>query len=168
MGTEVVIIGAVAIGPKVACRIKRIAPDTKVTLIDQDSHISYGGCGIPYYIGGDVPELDALYSTSAHVPRDSSYFENVKGVNVKIRTEALSIDKKNKTVKIRDLHNKKEENIKIPDNLNYDNVQNIAIEARSKLNAIRPLTISQASRISGVNPTDIQMLILHIKRGYET
>lgn len=112
MGKEVVVIGAVAIGPKAACRIKRIAPDTRVTLIDKDSHISYGGCGIPYYIGGDVAELDALYSTSAHVPRDSSYFENVKGVNVKIRTEALSIDKKNKTVKIRDLDNKKEEDIK--------------------------------------------------------
>ncbi len=63
---------------------------------------------------------------------------------------------------------KKEENIKIPVDLNFDEVQNLALEARSKLNLIKPLTISQASRISGVNPSDIQMLLIHLKRRYET
>lgn len=59
---------------------------------------------------------------------------------------------------------KKEENIKIPRNLDYDDVHNLALEARSKLKEVRPLTISQASRISGVNPTDIQMLLIHLKK----
>lgn len=63
---------------------------------------------------------------------------------------------------------KKEENIKIPKDINYDEVHNLALEARSKLALIKPLTISQASRISGVNPTDIQMLLIHLKRRHET
>lgn len=63
---------------------------------------------------------------------------------------------------------KKEENIKIPNNIDYDKVHNLALEARSKLSEIRPLTISQANRISGVNPTDIQMLLVHLKKRYET
>ena len=63
---------------------------------------------------------------------------------------------------------KKEENIKIPADIDYETVHNLALEARSKLAEIRPLTISQASRISGVNPTDIQMLLIHLKKRYET
>lgn len=62
---------------------------------------------------------------------------------------------------------KKENNIKIPNDIDYDKVHNLALEARAKLSKIRPLTISQASRISGVNPADIQMLLLYLKT-YET
>ena len=63
---------------------------------------------------------------------------------------------------------KKEENIKIPRDLDFNQVPNLALEARSKLNQIRPLTISQATRISGVNPSDIQMLLIYLKKKYET
>ena len=59
---------------------------------------------------------------------------------------------------------KKEENIKIPQDIDYNQVQNLALEARSKLSEIKPLTISQANRISGVNPTDIQMLLIHLRK----
>lgn len=61
----------------------------------------------------------------------------------------------------------KENNIKIPKDIDYHHVNNLALEARDKLDKIRPLTISQASRISGVNPSDIQMLLIHLKK-YET
>ncbi len=112
MEKEVIIIGAVALGPKVACRIKRLCPETKVTLIDKDDYISYGGCGIPYYLSGEVSELSGLYSTSAHVPRDKAYFENVKDVEVRIKTEVVSIDRKKKTVRVRNLLNEQEETLK--------------------------------------------------------
>ncbi|AJM72207.1 tRNA uridine-5-carboxymethylaminomethyl(34) synthesis enzyme MnmG [Mycoplasma yeatsii] len=55
---------------------------------------------------------------------------------------------------------------KIPADINYDKVENLATEARQKLEKIRPLNIGQASRITGVNPADIQMLLFYLKKQY--
>ncbi len=52
----------------------------------------------------------------------------------------------------------------IPDNINYDDVDNIALEAREKLKKIMPKTIGQASRISGVNPADISVLVVYVEK----
>lgn len=56
------------------------------------------------------------------------------------------------------------ENVIIPEDINYDDVTHLALEARQKLVKVRPRTIGQASRISGVNPTDINMVLLYIKQ----
>ena len=56
------------------------------------------------------------------------------------------------------------ENIKIPEDFNYNDISNIASEAKQKLENIKPLTLGQASRISGVNPSDIAVLSVHLKR----
>lgn len=56
------------------------------------------------------------------------------------------------------------EKVKIPEDINYNNVHNLASEARQKLSAIRPTTIAQASRISGVNPADISILMVYLKK----
>lgn len=56
------------------------------------------------------------------------------------------------------------ENIKIPKNFDYTKVKNISIEARQKLMKIQPETISQASRISGVSPSDISVLLVYMGR----
>lgn len=100
---HVVIIGAVALGPKVACRLKRLHPEAKVTMIDRDSLVSYGGCGIPYFISGDVSEASQLQTTSFHMVRDETFFKNAKDVDVLTRTEAVQIDRENKTVLLRQL-----------------------------------------------------------------
>lgn len=55
---------------------------------------------------------------------------------------------------------------KIPESINYNNVKNIATEAKQKLESVRPLTIGQASRISGVNPADITMLLVYLKKEF--
>lgn len=52
---------------------------------------------------------------------------------------------------------------KIPSNINYDDIAHLALEARQKLKEIRPETIGQASRISGVNPADISVLMVYLK-----
>jgi NADPH-dependent 2,4-dienoyl-CoA reductase/sulfur reductase-like enzyme/rhodanese-related sulfurtransferase len=108
---RVIIIGAVALGPKVACRLKRLSPDTEVIMIDQDEHISYGGCGIPYFISGDISDVRELMSTSFHMERTPQFFEDAKDVSVRIRTRALSIDRQAKLVRIQDLITGKEENL---------------------------------------------------------
>ena len=56
------------------------------------------------------------------------------------------------------------EELKIPENVDYLNMNGLRLEAREKLNKVRPLTVGQASRVSGVNPSDISMLILNIKK----
>ena len=57
------------------------------------------------------------------------------------------------------------EQVKIPVDIDYLNTDGLRLEARQKLNAVRPLTIGQASRISGVNPADISTLLMAIKKG---
>ena len=52
----------------------------------------------------------------------------------------------------------------IPDDINYDDVDNIALEAREKFKKIKPKTIGQASRISGVNPADISVLVVYVEK----
>ena len=52
----------------------------------------------------------------------------------------------------------------IPHNIDYLSLDGLRLEAREKLNKVQPLTIGQASRVSGVNPSDISVLILHVKR----
>ncbi len=103
MSLNVVIIGAVACGPKAGCRLKRLVPEAKVTMIDRDDLISYGGCGIPYYVSGDVPDLKGLLSTSFHMTRDAAFFKGAKGIDVLTRTEALAIDRERKVVRIKNL-----------------------------------------------------------------
>lgn len=56
------------------------------------------------------------------------------------------------------------EDIKLPDSINYDEIKNLSIEGKQKLSAIRPLTVGQASRISGVNPADIAILAIVLKQ----
>lgn len=60
---------------------------------------------------------------------------------------------------------KKLEDKKIPEDIDYDAINGIATEARQKLNKVRPLSIAQASRISGVNPADISILLVYIEQG---
>ncbi|MBM6853529.1 tRNA uridine-5-carboxymethylaminomethyl(34) synthesis enzyme MnmG [Mediterraneibacter glycyrrhizinilyticus] len=57
---------------------------------------------------------------------------------------------------------KKLENKKIPEDINYDEIQSLRIEAKQKLNQIRPVSIGQASRISGVSPADISVLLVYL------
>jgi len=61
--------------------------------------------------------------------------------------------------------NKLEEK-QIPEDIDYSKVKNIASEARQKLELVRPVTIAQASRISGVNPVDISLLLVYLKKEY--
>ena len=56
------------------------------------------------------------------------------------------------------------ENQAIPDNFNYDKIMSLSNESRQKFNKIKPQTLGQASRISGVNPSDVQILMVYMGR----
>jgi len=103
MPQNIVVIGAVALGPKAACRLKRLEPESKVVMVDKDDIISYGGCGIPYFISGDVSDPSQLQETSFHMLRDKTFFKEAKDIEVLTKTEALKIDRREKYVLIKDL-----------------------------------------------------------------
>ena len=66
---------------------------------------------------------------------------------------------------IREADNQRKlEEMKIPNDFNYLTMDGLRLEARQKLDKIRPLTIGQASRVSGVNPSDVSILILNVRR----
>lgn len=57
------------------------------------------------------------------------------------------------------------EDKKIPENIDYDAISGLATEARQKLREVQPLTLAQASRISGVNPADLSILLVYLEHG---
>ena len=60
---------------------------------------------------------------------------------------------------------KKMEDKKIPEDIDYDAISGLATEARQKLKQVHPLSLAQASRISGVNPADISILLVYLEQG---
>ncbi|ASS89670.1 MAG: tRNA uridine-5-carboxymethylaminomethyl(34) synthesis enzyme MnmG [Bacillaceae bacterium] len=60
---------------------------------------------------------------------------------------------------------KRMENKKIPEDIDYDAINGLATEARQKLKQVRPISVAQASRISGVNPADISILLVYLEQG---
>lgn len=83
----------------------------------------------------------------------------IEQVNINLKYEGY-ISRQQKQVE----QYKKLENKKIPDDIDYDKIQSLRIEARQKLNKVRPQSIGQASRISGVSPADISVLLIYIEQ----
>lgn len=94
--------------------------------------------------------------------KNLTYYDEAKEqVEISIKYKGY-IDKTEKEVeKMLNLEKKK-----IPEDIDYEKVRNIATEARQKLEQVKPLTIGQATRISGVNPADITMLLVYLKKEY--
>ena len=103
MAKRILVIGAVALGPKAASRCKRLMSDAEVTLIDQSSRISYGGCGIPYFISDEVKNVSELQATPYGAVRNEQFFENHKDIKVLTNCRATQINRKEKTVTVQKL-----------------------------------------------------------------
>jgi NADPH-dependent 2,4-dienoyl-CoA reductase/sulfur reductase-like enzyme/rhodanese-related sulfurtransferase len=108
---RVLIIGGVACGPKAASRLKRLQSDSNVTMIDRGGLVSYGACGLPYYVEGMYPRIEALVETPAGIPRNPAFFEKVKGFNTITRTEAVSINRDQKMVRVRNVDSGEERDL---------------------------------------------------------
>ncbi len=85
--------------------------------------------------------------------------EILEQVEIRVKYAGYIDKEKNNADKLHRL-----ENVKIPPNYNFKNIASLSYEAREKLTKIQPVTVSQASRISGVTPSDISVLLVHMGR----
>jgi tRNA uridine 5-carboxymethylaminomethyl modification enzyme len=99
----------------------------------------------------EVPALQEALSNATN--------DDIEQAEIQIKYERY-IEKENELVNKMSLM----ENLIIPDNFNYDNVSAVSNEARQKFKKIKPRTLGQASRISGVNPSDVQILMVYMGR----
>jgi NADPH-dependent 2,4-dienoyl-CoA reductase/sulfur reductase-like enzyme/peroxiredoxin family protein/rhodanese-related sulfurtransferase/TusA-related sulfurtransferase len=91
-----VIIGGVAGGATTAARLRRIDEKSEIIIFEKGEYISYANCGLPYYIGGTIPERDNLF---VQTPQSFS-----KRFNLEVRnfSEVVSIDKTNRQITVKD------------------------------------------------------------------
>ena len=82
----------------------------------------------------------------------------INTINIEVKYEGYLKQQEDDIKKL-----EREESLEIPENIDYLNIKGLRLEARQKLDKIRPKTISQASRISGVSPADISVLIIYLK-----
>ncbi len=95
---KVVIVGGVACGPKAASRIKRLNPAAEVTIVEKGELLSYAGCGLPFYISGEVANHNELMTTPTGVVRDTFFFKTVKGIDVRNHTLVKAVDRHKKVI----------------------------------------------------------------------
>jgi NADPH-dependent 2,4-dienoyl-CoA reductase/sulfur reductase-like enzyme/rhodanese-related sulfurtransferase len=100
---KIVIIGGVAAGLKSAAKIRRSDPEAQITVVEKGELVSYGACGMPYYVGGDVDDFSQLLMTPAGAIRNVEFFKAVKNVDVMTKTLATGIDRKMKAVHAKNL-----------------------------------------------------------------
>lgn len=108
---QIVIVGAVSLGPKVAIRVKRLKPHWRIILIDKNELHSYAACGIPYYISGDITEEYGLRETNFKVRRDRDYYRNIKQIDMRAYTKALYIDRHRRVLRTQDLKSGEETDV---------------------------------------------------------
>lgn len=94
---KILILGGVAAGTKVAAKLKRENRDLDVMILTKGKHISYAGCGLPYYVGNVIHNKEEL------IVNTPQKFTTLTGVSVKTETEAVSLDTAAKTVLAKDL-----------------------------------------------------------------
>jgi tRNA uridine 5-carboxymethylaminomethyl modification enzyme len=138
---------------------KRVTPKKEVNdyLLSINSTILKDG--ISLYNLLKRPEV-----TMEHIEHfiDIPFDEDIKEqVYINIKYEGYIVKANREALKMLDLDNKM-----IPKDIDYDKIKNLASEARQKLKEVEPTSIGQALRISGVNPADISLLMIYLKKEY--
>jgi tRNA uridine 5-carboxymethylaminomethyl modification enzyme len=107
----------------------------------------------------DLEDFRKFKKVAAYIEEHNLDQEVVEQAEIQVKYSGYIEKEKNNADKLTRL-----EDMIIPDNFNFDKIQSISIEAKQKLNKIRPRTIAQASRISGVSPSDISVLLIYMGR----
>jgi NADPH-dependent 2,4-dienoyl-CoA reductase/sulfur reductase-like enzyme/rhodanese-related sulfurtransferase len=94
---KIVVVGSVAAGTSAAAKARRNTESARITVYERDRDISYSGCGLPYFVGGEVETIDEL------TPRSAAWFKARYDVDVRTGHEVTAVDAAARTVTVRDL-----------------------------------------------------------------
>lgn len=94
---NIVVVGGVAAGASFAARVRRLDESARITIIERGPDVSFANCGLPYHIGGEIPNRDAL---AVQTPKSLKALLNL---DVHTRREVIAIDRTGKRVEVRDL-----------------------------------------------------------------
>lgn len=110
------------------------------------------------------PNLDyaALMTLEGAMPSENLSAEVIEQVEIQVKYQGY-IDRQNEEIDSR----RDIETLKLPDDIDYSRVKGLSAEVQQKLNQHKPETVGQASRISGVTPAAVALLMVHLKRGFK-
>lgn len=94
---RIIIIGAVAAGTSAAAKARRNNEDAQITVYERDRFISYSGCGMPYFLGGELERAEEL------TPRDPEFFRSKYNVEIKTEHEVLAVSPGTKSLSVKNL-----------------------------------------------------------------
>jgi NADPH-dependent 2,4-dienoyl-CoA reductase/sulfur reductase-like enzyme/rhodanese-related sulfurtransferase len=94
---RIVIVGSVAAGTSVGAKARRNTESAQIVIYERDSDISYSGCGLPYYVGGEVAQMEAL------TPRDPAWFATRYNIDIRTSHEVTAVDPVARTVAVTNL-----------------------------------------------------------------
>ena len=110
------------------------------------------------------PNLDyaALMTLEGAMPSENLSAEVIEQVEIQVKYQGY-IDRQNEEIDSR----RDIETLKLPDDIDYSKVKGLSAEVQQKLNQHKPETVGQASRISGITPAAVALLMVHLKRGFK-
>lgn len=94
---KIIVIGAVAAGTSAAAKARRNNEEAEIVIYEKDKDISYSGCGLPYYIGGEIEDIDEL------TPRDPMFFKKKYNVDILTGYEVINVSSSEKVITVRNL-----------------------------------------------------------------
>ncbi|MCW8800543.1 MAG: FAD-dependent oxidoreductase, partial [Desulfobacter sp.] len=94
---KVIIVGGVAGGASCAARLRRLNENVEILMVERGPYVSYANCGLPYHVGGVIPNESSLLVASEQM------FRAMFKVDVRVNCEAVSVSSTNKTVDLRDV-----------------------------------------------------------------
>mgnify|MGYP000577184808 CR=1 FL=1 len=94
---RILIIGAVAAGTSAAAKARRNDDNAEIVIYEKDKDISYSGCGLPYYIGGEIEDIGEL------TPRNSAFFKKKYNIDVVTEHEVIKIDIEARTIAVKNM-----------------------------------------------------------------
>ncbi len=102
---KILVIGGIAAGMSVAAKASRTNPDAKITVIEKENYVSFGACGLPYYIGGQFDDENEMYSRTPDQMRKS-------GIEILLKHEVTEVNFDSKSLTALDLDSNTEHTLK--------------------------------------------------------